>query len=317
MGEPSFSATGPPVALWPPSTVAPTGAVAARGCPRIAYYEFGGGGPALVLVHATGFCAAVLRPMAEAFGGALRCLAVDLRAHGASARPRDDDFSWTGFADDVLAVVDELGLEHPYGFGHSCGGAALLLAEQSRPDTFAGLFCYEPVVYPGDVPLEPAFESNPLAEGALRRRQRFSDRQTALQNFSSRPPMDALDPAVLAAYVDNGFAPAEGGGIELRCRREDEARIYTLSFAHGAFSRFGHVRCPVTLACGADTDAFGLALLERLAERLPRPSLEVLPGLGHFGPLEDPAAVAAAVAGALVPVAGSSSSVPVADTPGA
>jgi len=296
MGEPSFSATGPPVALWPPSTVAPTGTVAARGCPRIAYYEFGGGGPALVLVHATGFCAAVLRPMAEAFGGALRCLAVDLRAHGASARPRDDDFSWTGFADDVLAVVDELGLEHPYGFGHSCGGAALLLAEQSRPDTFAGLFCYEPVVYPGDVPLEPAFESNPLAEGALRRRQRFSDRQTALQNFSSRPPMDALDPAVLAAYVDNGFEDDPDGGIRLRCRREDEARIYAHGFSHDAYARLAAVSCPVTLACGAETDAFGPPFLELFAERLADVEQMALAGLGHFGPLQDPRRVATAVA---------------------
>ncbi|HMK99255.1 MAG TPA: alpha/beta hydrolase [Acidimicrobiales bacterium] len=294
MGEPSVS--GPPAAMWPLSTVSPTGTVAAAGGPRVAYYEFGGGGPPLVLVHATGFCAAALRPMADAVDGGMRCLGLDLRAHGASARPRGDDFSWTGFADDVLALVDQLGLEHPYGFGHSCGGAAILLAEQSRPGTFAGLFCYEPVIYPGDVPLEPAFESNPLAEGALRRRQRFSDRHAALQNFSSRPPLDVLDPAVLAAYVDNGFEADPDGGIRLRCRRQDEARIYAHGFSHDAYARLGDVTCPVTLACGAETDAFGPPFLELFAERLADVEQMALPGLGHFGPLQDPRRVATAVA---------------------
>jgi len=295
MARASVSASEGPASPWPMSAIDPDGITAAPGGPQVAYYEFGGRGRALVLVHATGFCAAVLRPMAEFFDGGLRCLAVDLRAHGASARPADGNFSWTGFADDVLAVVDHLGLEHPYGFGHSCGGAALLLAEEARSGTFAGLYCYEPVVYPGDIPLEPVFDTNPLAEGALRRRQSFNDREAALDNFANRPPLDALDPAVLAAYVDNGFEPDPAGGVRLRCRREDEASIYAHGFSHDTYARLNGVRCPVTLACGAETDAFGPPFLELFAARLADVEQAVLPGLGHFGPLQSPRQVAAAV----------------------
>ncbi len=268
----------------------------------VAYYDFGGSGPALLLVHATGFCAATLAPVAERLRHRFRCVALDERGHGASDRPPGGDYAWHGFAADVLAVVDTLGLERPFGLGHSCGGAALLLAEEARPGTFAGLFCFEPIVFPGDeVPGDD--DANPLAQGARRRRPTFSSRAEALANFAGKPPFDRLDPEALAAYVDNGFAPTADGGITLRCRREDEARIYALSFAHHAFTRFDAVRCPVALACGEDTDAFGPPLLGRLAARLASASTSVLGAMGHFGPLEDPGAVAAWVLRAQVPEA--------------
>jgi len=270
---------------------------------RIAYYDLGGEGPPLLLAHATGFCGPVLGPLSTHLRAQFHCFALDERAHGASDRPPDDDLDWHGFATDVLAVVDHLGLERPFGFGHSCGGAALLLAEQARPGTFAALYCYEPVVYPGDDPLSP-LESNPLSVGALRRREEFGSRRDALANFAGKSPFDRLDPDALAAYVDNGFAPVPGGGIRLRCRREDEAQIYARGFSHDAYAHLADVRCPVTLACGADTDSFGPDLLGALARRLARSTTVVLPGLGHFGPLEGPAAVASSVRQSLVPVAG-------------
>src|ERR1019366_7532448 len=118
------------------------------GGPGIATYDFGGRGPDLLLVHATGFCAEVFIPMARALGADFHCWGLDLRAHGRSDRPDDGNFDWPGFAADVLAVVDHLGLERPFGFGHSCGGAAVLLAEEARSGVFGSLYCFEPVVYP-------------------------------------------------------------------------------------------------------------------------------------------------------------------------
>src|SRR5579864_8929396 len=282
----------------------PTGTVATPDGVRIAYYDLGGEGPPLVLAHATGFCGAVLGPLAARLRARFRCFAFDARAHGASDRPPGEDFDWHGFATDVLALVDQLGLDRPFGFGHSCGGAALLLAEEARPGAFAGLYCFEPVVYPGDMPLAPTVEVNPLAAGALRRRAQFGSRREAVENFAGKAPFDRLDPDVLDAYVDNGFKPVDGDGIALRCRREDEAQVFAHALSHDAYARLGEVRCPVTLACGADTDAFGPDFLSALARRLATATTIALPGLGHFGPLEDPAAVAASVEGSLIPRTG-------------
>ncbi len=279
----------------------PTGRVTTVDGVGIAYYDLGGNGPPLLLAHATGFCGPTLAPMAAHLRGRFRCVALDQRAHGASDPPPGDDFDWHGFATDVLSVVDHLGLEHPFGFGHSCGGAALLLAEEARPGTFAALYCFEPVVYPGDEPLAPTIDGNPLAAGALRRRREFGSRREAIANFAGKTPFDRLHPDALAAYVDNGFAPVEGAGIGLRCRREHEAQVYAHAFSHDAYARMAEVRCPTTLACGVGTDGFGPDILGTFAQRLASPTTEVLPEMGHFGPLEDPAGVAASVLRSLVP----------------
>ncbi len=275
----------------------PTGRLTTPDGVGLAYYDLGGQGPPLLLAHATGFCGPVLAPLARSLSDRFRCVAFDERAHGASDPPLDGRFDWEGFATDVLTVVDGLELEHLRGFGHSAGGAALLLAEERRPGTFASLYCFEPVVYPSDPPLAPAFEGNPLAAGALRRRERFGSRGEAVANFSSKAPFDRLRPDVLAAYVDNGFAPGPHG-IELRCRREHEAQIYAHGMSHDVWANLPAVDCPVTLACGSDTDAIGAGVLSRLAGRLrsPRPASPVVfDGLGHFAPLEDPDTVAASV----------------------
>jgi pimeloyl-ACP methyl ester carboxylesterase len=270
----------------------------------IATYDFGGEGPDLLLVHATGFCATVLTPLAAALAADYHCWGLDLRYHGHSDRPADGSYAWSGFATDVLTVVDHLGLDHPFGVGHSCGGASLLLAEQRRPGTFRALYGFEPVVLPAD-PIPATFENNVLSKGALRRRQTFPSRTDAFLNFTSKPPFNVLDPDALQAYVIDGFelVPSEEGGdgeaIRLRCRREDEAQVYAHGPSHDAWVHLDEVGCPVALVCGAETDAFGPRLLRAVAGRLPVASVDVLPGIGHFGPLERPDLVADSVRGAL------------------
>ncbi len=271
---------------------------------RLAAYDFGGAGRDLLLVHATGFCAAVLAPLADRLSDGYHCLGLDLRAHGRSQPPADGDFEWSGFAEDVAAAVDQLGLRRPLAFGHSCGGAAVVLAEEARPGTFDALYCFEPVILPGP-PTDGPVEDNPLSVGALRRRSEFPSLEAARANFASKAPFSELDPEVLRRYVEDGLelVPAEEGGdgraVRLRCRKEDEAAVYAYAPAHGAADHLEAVSCPATLACGEDNDSFGPQLLGSLARRLPRGRVEVLAGLGHFGPLESPDAVARSVRRAL------------------
>jgi pimeloyl-ACP methyl ester carboxylesterase len=275
----------------------------------IAVYDFGGIGPDLLLVHATGFCAAPFVPLARSLGRRFRCWGLDLRGHGRSDRPPDGDFAWSGFATDVLTVIDQLGLDRPFGFGHSCGGAAVLLAEESRPGAFRSLYCFEPVVMAAAARARMA-NRNPLAEGSRRRRPTFPSAGAALANYSSKPPFADLDPEALERYVDAGFevVPGEDGGdgraVRLRCRREDEADIFTAAMFHHAFEHLDEVSCPVTLCCGEDTDAFGVPFIEAVAAEVSHSRTEVLPGTGHFGPLQVPGAVAASVIRALDPDAG-------------
>jgi pimeloyl-ACP methyl ester carboxylesterase len=272
---------------------------------EIATYDFGGHGPDLLLVHATGFCAGVLAPMARHLTGNYHCWGIDLRAHGRSDSPSDGNFSWSGFAVDVLTAIDHLGLDRPYGFGHSCGGASVLLAEERRPGTFRALYCYEPVVFPGTpVELELELEDNGMSGAARRRRETFPSATDAFLNFSSKPPFDDLDPDALQAYIDYGFEtvpPEEGGDgvtIRLLCRREDEAEVYAHAASHDAYSQLGEIGCPVRLTAGDHTGSPSSAFLQANAEQIPASTIEVMAGIGHFGPLQRPDRVAESITGA-------------------
>lgn len=266
----------------------------------IAVYDFGGAGPDLLLAHATGFCAEPFTPLVRGLTGSFHCFGLDLRAHGRSDRPADGNFSWDAMAVDLLAVVDHLGLVDPCAFGHSCGGAVILLAEEARPGTFRSLYGFEPVVMP-DTARALMAENNPLAAGARRRRSTFPSAEEALANFSSKPPFAELDPEALHLYVEAGFEPVpagEGGdglAVRLRCRREDEADVFEQALFHEAFGRLDTITCPVTLGYGALTDAFGPNLMAADAARIRRGRTEALPGVGHFGPLQRPDLVAASV----------------------
>jgi len=247
----------------------------------------------ILLAHATGFHGYVWAPLAAALHR-FDAYAPDLRGHGDATAPASGDFSWNGFADDVLAVVDHLGLTGRAAVGHSKGGAALLLAEQRRPGTFRALYLYEPVVVP---PNEASLDSgeNTLAEGALRRRSVFPSRDIAYDNFAGKPPFSALDPTALRAYVDHGFDDEPDGTVRLKCDPEHESQVYRMGPQHRAFDHLHSVRCPVTVARGRLTDFGPAGFAEPIVEALPQGRLEVFGQLGHFGPLEQPAEVAAAV----------------------
>lgn len=277
----------------------PTHLVPASDGVQVAVHDFGGQGPALVMAHAAGFHGRVFAPLAAELDGTFRCVAPDLRGHGDTRLPPGHALDWFGLAADVLAAVDGLGLDRPYAFGHSSGGAAVLLAEQARPGTFQAIYCFEPIVIPPDS-TGANDRGARLAALARRRRDSFPGRDEALAHYSSKPPLDALAPAALRSYVDHGFDDDGAGGARLKCRPEDEAAIYDTATAHDAYARLGEVSCPVTVACGGATPGCTGDRPFASEDRLPHGRSEVVPGVGHFGPLERPDVVAGFVGRALL-----------------
>jgi len=255
--------------------------------------DLGGDGPGLLMAHATGFCGGVFAPLAALLSDRFHCWTYDARGHGDTQSPAGLDWSWASFADDVLAVVDGLGLEAPFGFGHSGGGAALLDAEARRPGTFRGLWCYEPIVWPA-VTDELIASRRPLVSGALKRRDQFPSRQDAYDNFASKPPLESLDAKALRAYVDCGFGP-DKDGVRLKCPPFVEAAIYRQGLVHDGFRRLSQVGCRVTIARGDRSLAVERSVAEAQVAALPDGVLATFPDLGHFGPLEGLRSVADSV----------------------
>src|SRR4051794_16291876 len=155
-------------------------------------HDLGGDGPDLLPAPGPGPHGLIWAPLAGSLTG-FHLWSLDVRAHGDSTGPVGRALEWDGFADDVLAVVDAIGADRPFGVGHSMGGAALLRAEQLRPGTFRSLYCYEPVVVPAP-PSGRAPAGNPMADAALRRRTTFADHDEARRNYRAKLPFASLHP---------------------------------------------------------------------------------------------------------------------------
>ena len=103
----------------------------------VAVHELGGTGPPLLISHATGFHGYCYLPVADELMSSFTVYAVDYRGHGDTARPDDWAVDWTRYGDDAEAVATAIAPDGGLvAFGHSMGGAALLMAARRRPGLF-------------------------------------------------------------------------------------------------------------------------------------------------------------------------------------
>jgi pimeloyl-ACP methyl ester carboxylesterase len=259
---------------------------------EVAVHDLGGSGPPLLLSHATGMHGRAYEPMVATLGRRFHCLALDLRGHGDSRVGPRETYEWAGFATDLLAAVDGLGLRDVHAFGHSMGGTTIVTAELARPGLFRGAYLFEPILLP------PGYVSGAQGPdtmvGAARRRQEvFPSRRAALERYSAKPPWSEAAPEALAAYVEHGFADRPDGSVILKCRGAVEAEVFENSRGNGAFERLPELRFPVTVAAAADGGP-PAEFAAMAAAAIPGARLERLLGVTHFAPFEDPARLAAA-----------------------
>ncbi len=103
---------------------------------RIRYVDVGEGAP-VILLH--GFALGVEMNWAptgllESLPGEFRLIAVDLRGHGKSDKPGESDGYGPEFVNDVLRLMDHLGIRQAYVVGYSMGGRIALKLLTEHPD---------------------------------------------------------------------------------------------------------------------------------------------------------------------------------------
>lgn len=109
----------------------PTGHVASGDGTSIAYYDYGGDGPAVVLVHGITENASAWHPVAVELAKSNRVISLDLRGHGASGSASTYDLG--AMAGDVGAVIEESHISAPHLVGHSLGGVVVSAAGAAYP----------------------------------------------------------------------------------------------------------------------------------------------------------------------------------------
>ena len=120
---------------------------------RVAYRDFGGQGPTVMLVHGLGGNLAHWGRVAPLLQGRFRLVALDLPSHGASTAPAVYSF------DDDLGAVDEvrqkLRLDRPALVGHSYGGMLAVSLGASRPGDYRVVVNVDGLGFAVDTEREP------------------------------------------------------------------------------------------------------------------------------------------------------------------
>ena len=264
---------------------------------RIARHDLGGSGPPLLICHATGFCGLAYTPFAAELTERFHLWTFDYRGHGYSSSPANERLEWPAFAEDLIAVSASIADEPMLVMGHSLGGGTAVLAELARPGLLERAYFFEPIIQPPASPM--AGQPNFMAENARRRRPSFPTKGDAMMRYASRPPLGELRADALAAYVEHGFDDGEGVAA-LRCTPEHEAACFE-GTGKPTFIEAAKVEAPCVIGVGRTEDGFFSPSMfgPGIADAMPNATLEQLPSIGHFGPLQDPSGVAARVAAAL------------------
>jgi 2-succinyl-6-hydroxy-2,4-cyclohexadiene-1-carboxylate synthase len=234
--------------------------------------------PALVLLHGFTQTRQSWRRTIAALDGRYRAIAPDLPGHGLLSERRPASLAA------VLAYLAAL-IDEPHALaGYSMGGRIALHAALARPELVTRL------VLLGASPglADPGERtSRRAADDALADRieqigvERFAAEWAELPLWEGQP-----ERVRAAAKADRLRNTADGLAAALR------------GLGTGAleplWDRLGELAMPVTLVAG-ERDAKFRGIAERMAERIPRAEVRVIPGAGHAAQLERPELVAAAI----------------------
>lgn len=118
------------------------------------YYEIEGTGDPLVFIHpALGFGGLEKFPTLTQRHS---LITVDLQGHGRTADIADRPLSIERYADDVVALLDHLGISQADIFGESYGGNAAALMAVRYPDRVRRIAAYSATFGPADIAHDPA-----------------------------------------------------------------------------------------------------------------------------------------------------------------
>jgi pimeloyl-ACP methyl ester carboxylesterase len=250
----------------PVSAPAAAGAVASADGVEIRYRSSGSGDPALVFVHCWSCDRSYWERQAGFFSTRHRVVMLDLGGHGGSGLGRTE---WTieAFAEDVVAVVEALGLPRVVLVGHSMGSLVAVEAARRIPDRVAGVVAVDSL---HDV--ERTYTSREKEEFLGRLRDDFP---IGAAEFVRRNLFSAQTPPDLAAWItdDMSTGPPDVGIGAMESILDFDVRV-----------ALAQVRAPVH-CINSDRFPTNQQAARRYSQTF---QVHTISGVGHFPMLEKP-----------------------------
>lgn len=235
---------------------------------RIHYQEFGrADGEPVLMVQGLGTDSRGWLGQRRAFGRRYRCLATDHRGLGRSDRP-DTPVDLPRLVDDLVAVLDDAGVERAHVMGASMGGILAQLLAITHPDRVSSLVLACTACHHTAWRRELLAEWADLARtqgmrGFANRNMRWIVGSRSMRRFW--PVMGVLGPAMMSAPV-NTFV----GQIDAILSMDDSIR-----------AELSTIHVPTLVIVGSQDILTPLADSEELAERIPGAELAVVRGGAH------------------------------------
>ena len=229
------------------------------------YAEAGRGDPAFVCLHGLVDTLEIWDRLAPRLAERRRTLRFDQRGHGESGAPagpcaRED------LADDVVRLLDALGVERAILVGHSMGGIVSMAAALAHPDRVAGL-----------VLLGTASRCNESTADWYERIARAGER-------------DGCEGLARAIYGEKSSRRVHGDAAAIA----QVTRMLKTLHTDPITPKLAALACPALLLVG-ENDPMGTKASQTIAESLPDAALRVLPGCGHWIHVEAADAVLEAI----------------------
>jgi pimeloyl-ACP methyl ester carboxylesterase len=235
------------------------------------YYEERGHGPHLTLINNFFLICPVWRALTQQLAQRNRLLTYDLRNQGASSRV-GMEHRFSEHADDLLHLLDHLGVEGTYLVGTSISTLIGLDFARAHPDRVKGLVLVGPVFSP---------------YGTLRRKLLAKSWLRSLDNGGAANLFNMIYPLVFGdRTLESGGKPAYLAVRERFLALNSEAQIrvsLTASLsADDSPERLREVASPTLLMVGDADFQWSPSSLAAATALFPRARGEIIPGTGHL-----------------------------------
>lgn len=237
------------------------------------------GRPVIALVHSLGMDHSFWDAVAERLGDQASLVAIDARGHGRSGM---DGHAFTGprMAQDLLEVLDHLGVERVVVGGASMGGCVALQFAIDHPERTAGLALIDTTAWYG---------STAAADWEGRAQKAMSHGLGSLTDFQvTRWFSDAFrqrEPQQVAHWV-NVFLRNDMQAYVASCR---------MLGAFNASALLSGIRTPTLIQVGEEDYAAPVEMSLAMHAAIAGSRLDIIPGVRHLTPLEVPERVSAAL----------------------
>ena len=247
------------------------------------YEDTGGTGDTVAFMHGLLWSTALFAPQIAALRGTYRCVAWDHRGQGNSAsdwrHTIDMELAWQ----DAVAVLERVCGGTPVHLcGLSMGGFVAMRMAARRPDLVKSLVLMETSADPE--PRENVTKYRLLSAVARTPARRLIASQVLPIMFGRTIVGDAARAGELAKY-----------GEAMLARSDSWRATNGVIDRAGIYGELGRITCPTLVVVGDEDVATVPAKAERIAGAIRGARLVRIPRAGHSSPVEEPAAVTAAL----------------------